>query len=72
MLEEAGFRVRRTFGDGMWDVPYIRIVPSILQLPVFGLPAIIQTLTCVPMIPVRYSESLIAIAEKPRSGRAAA
>jgi 2-polyprenyl-3-methyl-5-hydroxy-6-metoxy-1,4-benzoquinol methylase len=72
MLEEAGFRVRRTFGDGMWDVPYIPIVPSILQLPVFGLPAIIQTLTCVPMIPVRYSESLIAIAEKPRSGRAAA
>ena len=64
MLHEAGFRLRRAFGDGMWDVPYVAALPPILQLPVFGFPAIVQTLTCIPMIPVRYSESLIVIAEK--------
>ncbi len=66
MLRDAGFIVKRTFGDGMWDVPYVPHVPAIMQLPIVGLPAIIQTLSGIPMIPVGLSESLIAVVQKPR------
>jgi 2-polyprenyl-3-methyl-5-hydroxy-6-metoxy-1,4-benzoquinol methylase len=69
MLKDAGFSIRRTFGDGMWDVPYVPRVPAFMQLPIVGFPAIVQTLSGVPMIPVRFSESLIAVAQKPRARR---
>jgi 2-polyprenyl-3-methyl-5-hydroxy-6-metoxy-1,4-benzoquinol methylase len=69
MLRDSGFEVKRVFGDGMWDFPYIGGIPAILQLPVFGLPAIVQTLSGVPMIPVGLSESLIAVVQKPHARR---
>lgn len=72
MLRGVGFGELRIFGDGMWDVPYVPVVPAILQLPIAGLPAIIQTVTGIPMIPARFSESLIAVVQKPRvSGESA-
>jgi SAM-dependent methyltransferase len=67
MLEDAGFRIERAFGDGWWDVPYVPVVPAKLQLLFFGLPAIVQTVTAIPFIPVRYGEGLIVVAEKPGS-----
>jgi len=69
MLGDAGFRTVRAFGDGWWDVPYIPIVPAKLQLLLFGLPAILQTVTALPFIPVRFGEGLIVVAEKPADGR---
>lgn len=66
LLKEAGFTVKRAFGDGLWNVPYVKYVPASLQLAFFGWPAAIQTLLGRPLIPVRLSESLIVIAEKPR------
>ena len=65
MLRGVGFEVKRAFGDGMWDVPYVPVIPAILQLPIVGFPAIIQTLSGIPMIPVGLSESLIAVVQKP-------
>ena len=64
LTEAAGFRVRRVFGDGLWDVPYVPLIPNPLQLAVFGLPAVIQTLTTIPFIPVRFAESTIIVAER--------
>jgi SAM-dependent methyltransferase len=64
LARQAGFRVRRAFSDGMWDVPYVPVVPAKVQLALFGLPAIAQTVTCLPFIPVRFGESLITVAEK--------
>ncbi len=64
LVRQAGLRVRRSFSDGMWDVPYVPLIPGKLQLAVFGLPAVLQTMTCVPFIPVRFGESLIVVAEK--------
>jgi SAM-dependent methyltransferase len=69
MLREAGFRIRRAFGDGLWDVPYVPLVPPKLQLLFFGLPAIIQTVTAFPFIPVSLGEGLIIVAEKEGSQR---
>lgn len=65
ILQSEGFAIRRVFGDGMWDVPYIPLIPAILQLAVFGLPAIVQTVAAIPFIPTRLSESLIVVADKP-------
>jgi SAM-dependent methyltransferase len=64
LAREAGYRVRRAFGDGLWDVPYVPVVPAKLQLLCFGAPTILQTVTCVPWIPVRFSEALILVAER--------
>lgn len=72
LLRGVGFGVKRVFGDGMWDVPYVPVVPPIMQLPIVGFPAIVQTLSGVPMIPVRLSESLIAVVKKPERGGGAA
>ena len=64
LIQQAGYRVRRIFGDGMWDVPYVPVIPSQLQLLFFGLPAVLQVLSSIPFIPVRLSESLILVAER--------
>jgi SAM-dependent methyltransferase len=64
LTRDAGYRIRRAFGDGLWDVPYIPLVPSIVQLALFGAPMAVQTVTALPFIPVRFGEALIVVAEK--------
>ncbi len=66
LVRDAGYGIVKTFGDGLWDVPYLPLIPSGLQLAVLGLPAFIQVLTYIPFIPVRFSESLIVIARRPQ------
>ena len=63
-LASAGFRIRKAFSDGFWDVPYLKGIPAVLQLPFFGLLSIIEILTCIPFIPVRWGENLVVIARK--------
>lgn len=64
LVRDAGYRLRRAFGDGLWDVPYLPAIPARFQLLVFGLPAIVQTVSCVPFIPVRWGEAFILVAER--------
>lgn len=64
LTRAAGCRVVKTFGDGLWDVPYIPVVPSPLQLAFFGFPGLVQVVTSVPFIPVRFAESVIVVAER--------
>lgn len=64
LTRQAGYRVRKVFGDGMWDVPYVPLIPSRLQFLVFGLPAALQVATSIPFIPVSLGESLILVAER--------
>jgi 2-polyprenyl-3-methyl-5-hydroxy-6-metoxy-1,4-benzoquinol methylase len=66
LLAQAGYRIRRAFGDGLWDVPYVPVLPSKLQLLLFGWPAAVQTMTTVPFIPVRFGEALLVVAERER------
>jgi SAM-dependent methyltransferase len=63
--EAAGFAVTRMFSDGFWDVPYVKWLPTWLQLPIFGWAAILQVLLCGQWIPVRKGENLIVVAKKP-------
>jgi len=65
--EESGFRVLRMFGDGLWDVPYLPLIPASLQFALFGLPSAVQVLTSLTLIPVGLGVNLITIARKERS-----
>jgi len=64
LTRAAGLKVLRAFSDGLWDVPYLPVIPPLLQLPIFGVPAALQVLLGIPFIPVRWGESLIIIAKK--------
>lgn len=64
LLQKSGFIIRKTFGDGLWDSPYIPIVPTIIQKVIFGLPAIVQTLMTIPIISTNLGESVVIIARK--------
>jgi 2-polyprenyl-3-methyl-5-hydroxy-6-metoxy-1,4-benzoquinol methylase len=64
LTRQAGYRILRSFGDGLWDVPYVPVIPAKLQLAIFGAPAALQTVSTVPFIPVRFGESLICVAER--------
>ncbi len=64
MLKKANFAVVRSFGDGMWDSPYLSFIPTLIQKFIFGLPAAIQTISAVPFIPSYFGESLVIVAWK--------
>jgi SAM-dependent methyltransferase len=59
LFAAAGFRVLGEHGDGLWDVPYLPLVPTPLQLALFALPAAAQVLTAGSFIPTRAGESVI-------------
>lgn len=64
MLRGAGFRLLRVFSDGFWDVPYIPVIPKQIQKLFFGAPGGVQAITGFPFLPLKWGESLIAVARK--------
>ncbi|MFN7210097.1 MAG: class I SAM-dependent methyltransferase [Aggregatilineales bacterium] len=62
--EGQGFRILRHFGDGLWDVPYLPILPAKLQFALFGLPALVQVLTCTTFNPLSLGVNQVCIARK--------
>lgn len=62
-----GLKTESIFGDGLWDSPYIPIIPEFIQRLFFGFPAILQTLSGVLFIPVILGESTIFIVRKKMS-----
>lgn len=63
--ESAGLTVIKQFGDGLWDVPYLPIIPDKLQFALFGLPAALQVFTRTTFIPLKYGVNQINIVRKP-------
>lgn len=62
--EAAGFKVLRHFGDGLWDTPYVAIIPAKLQFAVFGLPALVQVVTKTTFNPLALGVNQVCIARK--------
>jgi len=62
--EENGFRIKRHFGDGLWDVPYLPLLPNKLQFALFGWPALLQVLLQGAFIPLDWGVNQIVIARK--------
>ncbi len=65
LTRRAGLAVERRFSDGLWDVPYVRWAPRLLQYPLFSLPTIISVLLARPLIPPGRGEDLIVVARRP-------
>ena len=62
--QSAGFRVLRQFGDGLWDVPYLPLIPRPVQFALFGWPSLLQVLTGTTFIPVSLGVNTIILARK--------
>lgn len=71
LTRDAGFTIEKTFSDGLWDVPYVKYVPRILQYPMFSLPTIVSVLLARPMIPAGWGENLIVVARRDGDGETA-
>jgi len=63
-IQQAGFRLVKTFSDGFWDVPYIPLVPKVLQKLIFGSLGGLQAVIGLPFLPLRWGESIMVVARK--------
>ena len=66
MTRRSGLRVRWVRGDGMWDPPYVALLPVGLQRMLFGAPAGVQIALPLrrPFLPAALGECLIVLAER--------
>jgi SAM-dependent methyltransferase len=66
LVRKAGLEVERVRGDGMWDAPYVRFIPTAVQRALFGAPAAVQVFWPFgqPFLPPVLGECLIVTARK--------
>ncbi len=65
LLREVGeMRILRVFADGFWDVPYLPMIPAMLQKLFFGAPGGLQAVVGVAVLPRRWGESIIVVARR--------
>jgi SAM-dependent methyltransferase len=65
LARRAGLRVRWVRGDGMWDPPYVPLLPVGVQRVLFGAPAGVQVaLPLRPFLPAPLGECLIVLGER--------
>jgi SAM-dependent methyltransferase len=66
LTRRTGFAVRWVRGDGLWDPPYIRLLPTGLQRVLFGAPAAVQIVAPLrrPFLPAPLGECLIVLGER--------
>jgi hypothetical protein len=60
----SGFTITKSRGDGMWDTPYMPVVPDVLQKLFFLPPAAVQVLTGTAFLTPSLGECLIVVAQK--------
>ncbi len=59
-----GLTLIRHFGDGLWDVPYLPLIPKPLQFAIFGFPAFLQVVTQTTFMPLALGVNQVGIAVK--------
>ncbi|RMG88456.1 MAG: class I SAM-dependent methyltransferase [Chloroflexi bacterium] len=62
--EEAGLAMVKHFGDGLWDVPYLPLIPRVVQFAMFGFPAFLQVVTRTTWMPLALGVNQVGIARK--------
>jgi 2-polyprenyl-3-methyl-5-hydroxy-6-metoxy-1,4-benzoquinol methylase len=68
MICKADFSLLKIFSDGFWDVPYIPVVPKVLQKLGFGSLGGFQAIVGLPFLPMRWGESIMVVARKNNNG----
>jgi 2-polyprenyl-3-methyl-5-hydroxy-6-metoxy-1,4-benzoquinol methylase len=64
LIRTNRFTVRRVFADGFWDVPYISVIPNLIQKLFFGSLGGFQAVSGIVFLPMRWGESIMVIAKK--------
>ena len=66
LARKAGLQVVRVRGDGLWDAPYVGVLPTLLQRAFFGAPAAFQVFSPIgrPFLPAGLGECLIVETRK--------
>ena len=64
LIKNCGFKMRRVFSDGFWDIPYLNFFPNWLQYLVFSVPCAVEVFFALPLLPWRWGENIIIIAVK--------
>ena len=69
LARRAGLDVLWVRGDGMWDPPYVGLLPSSWQRVLFGAPAALQLISPLshPFLPAVLGECLIVAVERPKT-----
>lgn len=67
LTKGGGFRITKYTGDGMWDVPYLPILPTFLQKLIFLPPAALQVVAGRSFLPTILGECLIVVAYKEKN-----
>jgi SAM-dependent methyltransferase len=62
LTRQAGLSVEQTFSDGVWDMPWVSYLPTILQYPIFCLPTIATVFLARPLLEAGTGENLIVVA----------
>ncbi len=62
--EQNGFKMLKHFGDGLWDVPYLPLIPKVVQFGMFGVPAFAQVVARTTWTPLSMGVNQIGIARK--------
>jgi len=66
LMRKAGLEVVSVRADGLWDAPYVRFIPTMVQRVIFGAPAAVQIFW--PgnraFLPAALGECLIVTAKK--------
>lgn len=67
MARRSGLGLRWVRGDGMWDAPYLPLLPVTVQRALFGAPAALQLALPLrrPFLPAALGECLVVLAERP-------
>jgi SAM-dependent methyltransferase len=66
LTRAAGLEVERTWSDGLWDVPYLPAVPTLVQRALFSLPTIAEVFVGGTFLPVGWGENLLVVARRAR------
>ena len=66
LVRKVGLQIVAVRGDGLWDAPYVRFIPTPVQRVLFGAPAALQVYWPFgqPFLPASISENLIVTARK--------
>jgi SAM-dependent methyltransferase len=72
LVPASGLALEQVFSDGLWDVPYVKGIPRLLQYALFSLPTIFAVFFVSTALPLSWGENYIAIARKPEVGAAVA
>lgn len=62
--EANAMTMLKHFGDGLWDVPYLPVIPKAIQFGMFGLPALAQVVTRTTFTPLNLGVNQVGIARK--------